>query len=225
MHSFIIESTNNNKIEEHIQKLCEERHIGYYDISTLILDSAKKAPSIGIEAVREIQKTISLAPFQSPQKTVIIPHAELLTIEAQNALLKILEEPPAHTIIILTTENLEILLPTVRSRCTVITLNEAKEGLSVKKTDELFAFLKNILTSTLGERLFIAQEEGKTKEATLLWIKNMVLSLRNELSQDSSQFSKGELLKILKLFQKHYKVLSTTNANPRLTLENLLLSI
>jgi len=74
--------------------------------------------SIGIEAIRELEHFLSLK-VSSPQaiaRLIIVEDAHLLTTEAQNAFLKTLEEPPADTVIILTTAQLQALLPTIRSR-------------------------------------------------------------------------------------------------------------
>ncbi|SCI39278.1 MULTISPECIES: DNA polymerase III subunit [unclassified Romboutsia] len=75
--------------------------------------------SIKIAQIREIQSDIIIKPH-SKYKMYIINHAEKMTIESQNALLKTLEEPPEYAIIILITNNKESLLPTIKSRCEII---------------------------------------------------------------------------------------------------------
>lgn len=74
--------------------------------------------SIGIEAVRQLEQFLALkVPGQSKiDRAVIIENAHLLTLEAQNALLKTLEEPPKGTILLLTSASEQALLPTIRSR-------------------------------------------------------------------------------------------------------------
>jgi DNA polymerase-3 subunit delta' len=76
-----------------------------------------KARSIGIGQVRTITEKVSRQPFEGKRTLVILCEAHLATIEAQNAFLKLLEEPPASTILILVTEFTDRLLPTIRSRC------------------------------------------------------------------------------------------------------------
>jgi len=78
--------------------------------------------AIGIEEIRELEHFLSLkVPGTSAvDRAVIIEDSQLMTTEAQNALLKVLEEPPAGTILLLTTTNSQALLPTVRSRTQVI---------------------------------------------------------------------------------------------------------
>ncbi|MBR2640456.1 MAG: hypothetical protein IKD39_07820 [Oscillospiraceae bacterium] len=80
------------------------------------------ARSFHIDEVREIKESIWLAPNESEQKVYILLDVENMTPEAQNALLKSLEEPPAHARFILTCENRRSLLDTIISRSTVYTL-------------------------------------------------------------------------------------------------------
>jgi len=74
--------------------------------------------SIGIEQIRQLQADLSLKSYAATgQRVVVIDGAELLTTEAQNALLKLIEEPAPSTVMILTATDPERLLVTVRSRC------------------------------------------------------------------------------------------------------------
>jgi DNA polymerase-3 subunit delta' len=75
---------------------------------------------ISIEQFREIQRELALRPYEAPRKACLIEPAERMSINAANSLLKTLEEPPGNAIIILLTENADILLPTIRSRCQLI---------------------------------------------------------------------------------------------------------
>ncbi|QJA09909.1 DNA polymerase III subunit delta' [Romboutsia sp. CE17] len=75
--------------------------------------------SIKIAQIRELQSDIIIKPH-SKYKIYVINHAEKMTVESQNALLKTLEEPPDYAIIILITNNKESLLPTIKSRCEII---------------------------------------------------------------------------------------------------------
>jgi DNA polymerase-3 subunit delta' len=74
-------------------------------------------PSIGIDRIRELRRTAALKPFEGRGRVVIIVNVEKMTTEASNALLKILEEPPQGMTMILTTSNMNALLPTIISRC------------------------------------------------------------------------------------------------------------
>lgn len=74
---------------------------------------------VSIEAIRELKRQISFLPTLSKRKIVIFEEACYLTPEAQNALLKTLEEPPKYLILILVAQR-ENLLPTILSRCTIL---------------------------------------------------------------------------------------------------------
>lgn len=75
---------------------------------------------ISIDQLREMQHVLSLRPYEAPRKACIIDPAERMSTGAANSLLKTLEEPPGNALIILLTENAGMLLPTVRSRCQLI---------------------------------------------------------------------------------------------------------
>ena len=77
--------------------------------------------SVKIEQIRTLQSQLSLSPYSAASaRFAVIDDAELLTVEAQNALLKLIEEPPAQTTMVLVATDPEALLPTVRSRAQVI---------------------------------------------------------------------------------------------------------
>lgn len=76
-----------------------------------------KAKEIRIVAIRTALRRMSLKPFQSRRKVCLILHADTMNEAAQNALLKLLEEPPPDSYFLLTGENERMLRPTIRSRC------------------------------------------------------------------------------------------------------------
>ena len=100
------------------------------DIITL---KHEKPSTISVDDIREqLNGDIMIKPYSSPYKIYIIPEADLMTAQAQNALLKTLEEPPQYAVIFLLTENADSLLPTIRSRCVILKLRNIKDKL-VKK--------------------------------------------------------------------------------------------
>ncbi len=96
------------------EMVAERPLIDYFVLSKETIDS--ESSSIGVDAVRSLQKFLYDKPIASARRTAILSDADLLTTEAQNALLKITEEPPAHALIIVIIPNPEELLPTLRSR-------------------------------------------------------------------------------------------------------------
>ena len=79
--------------------------------------------SIKIEQIRNLQKEIQEKPIISNKKVYIIDDADLMTKEAQNCLLKTLEEPPEFAVIILIGSNENAFLPTIKSRCMILHFN------------------------------------------------------------------------------------------------------
>lgn len=93
----------------------------------------EKPNTISVDDIREqVNNTIMIKPYQGPYKVYIIDRAELMSVQAQNALLKTIEEPPEYAVIMLLTENAESLLPTINSRCVMLKLRNIKDKL-IKK--------------------------------------------------------------------------------------------
>lgn len=75
---------------------------------------------ISIAQLRDIQRELALRPYEAPRKACIMEPADRMNTNSANSFLKTLEEPPGNAIIILLTENADILLPTIRSRCQLV---------------------------------------------------------------------------------------------------------
>jgi DNA polymerase-3 subunit delta' len=73
--------------------------------------------AIKIDQVREAVEHSGYRPFEGRRRVIIVDDADAMVVEAQNALLKTLEEPPPSSVFVLVTSRPELLLPTVRSRC------------------------------------------------------------------------------------------------------------
>lgn len=107
----------------------------------------------GIDAVREMRENVKFQPMVSSKKVYIIDEVHMLTMEAFNALLKTLEEPPAHVLFILATTELNKIPETIRSRCQVFTFKKVPQ---------------NILSKYIGE---LCEKEGiKVSEEALFWV-------------------------------------------------------
>jgi DNA polymerase-3 subunit delta' len=85
------------------------------DLQGLSVASGKK--EIGVDRARDVKRFTQLRPLRGRIKVAVIDDAHMLTVAAQNALLKTLEEPPQHSLLILVAHNPDALLATVRSRC------------------------------------------------------------------------------------------------------------
>lgn len=91
------------------------------DYIDIIKYKPKKA-SFGVDDVRELIEEVNKKPYESDKKVIIIYEGNKLTIQAQNALLKTIEEPPAGVYIILLCETIETILETIKSRCQIYKL-------------------------------------------------------------------------------------------------------
>lgn len=99
----------------------------------IIMVNHEKPGTISIDEIREqVIHDVGIRPYSSPHKIYIIPDADLMNAQAQNALLKTIEEPPEYAVIMLLTSRADALLPTILSRCVRLDLKVVDDAL-VKK--------------------------------------------------------------------------------------------
>ena len=113
---------------------CQECHSCKQALSDnqpdIIYVSHEKPNTISVDDIRaQINNDIAIKPYSSPYKIYIIPDAEMMTVQAQNAILKTIEEPPEYAVIMLLTSNIDSLLPTIRSRCVRLDLKVVDDSL------------------------------------------------------------------------------------------------
>ena len=90
----------------------------------------EKPTSISVDDIREqVNRDVMIRPYSSQYKIYIIPESDMMTEQAQNAILKTLEEPPEYAVFFLLVENTEKLLPTINSRCVMLRLRNVKDSL------------------------------------------------------------------------------------------------
>ena len=96
----------------------------------IIYVSHEKPNTISVDDIRaQINNDIAIKPYSSPYKIYIMNEAEKMTPQAQNAILKTLEEPPEYAVIMLLTSNVNGLLPTILSRCVVLNMKPVADDL------------------------------------------------------------------------------------------------
>lgn len=174
--------------------------------------------NIKISQVRDLQRFLSLKPHSSNCKIVSIQNSEKLTLEAANALLKTLEEPPQKSIIFLLAENKERLLSTIVSRCYLINDNFMMKNLTREELLNLENEFTKIRTMSIKEKFDYAEDLSQKDNAADI-LTQWLLFFRS----DNNTFSKS--INIVKEIQKTQKIITNTNAGKRLLLENLLLLI
>jgi len=137
----------------------------YPDLSLVVPEEGHK--DIRIDQIRSLQHTLALAPYAASYRVALLPNFQYVTEQAENALLKTLEEPPDRVILLLTALSPEGLLPTISSRCEVIRLRpasisesqvflQADQGLPNEKAD-LIAHLSG---GRIGAAIRLSQDNA-----------------------------------------------------------------
>mgnify|MGYP002581164177 CR=1 FL=1 len=208
--------------------------------------------SLKIEQIREMQKKVVEQPIISKNKVYIIDNADLMTREAQNCLLKTLEEPPEFVTIILIGSNESNFLSTIKSRCTILRFENIEPSKIEKYLKEKFGIQevpKSIIEAANGsigkaELLKDKQELYIAIDTVLENIEKMDLidTLKNADIIYKSQDEKNEILeyiniKFLKKAKENLKYLKCidiveetkkrikANSNYNMSIDNMLISI
>lgn len=149
MHAYIIAGTDPKTIENKVNLLLLQWHISPFD--TLIIEKEDEKKEISIQQIRTMTKQVSLSPTNGPFSVAIIKEAHLMTVSAQNALLKLLEEPPTKVKILLTSRTSDGLLQTILSRCEKIIIADTitTENKTTISLESLFAYEHESISQTL----------------------------------------------------------------------------
>ncbi len=175
----------------------------------LQLISPDKQQSIGIDQIRQLIPWLSISPLQAPTKYAIITHGHLLTQEAQQSLLKTLEEPPADSAVILIASSTHNLLPTIISRCQIHNFVQTQNI----NPDQLIQILQ---TQPLNR--FALTNQYKDKPSALKFIHNLI-DQSHQLLQTNPSFA-TIAIRLLQT-QNHLQ----SNAHITLTLDYLWLDL
>ena len=166
-----------------------EQPFGNLDDWTNYYGGEDKQALISREESREIIKTLSLKPFESPHKVMIIWQPELMHPSSANGILKILEEPPPHTYFILVTNAADRLLPTIISRTQIVTVPLLQD-----------AELESCLTEKYAVDKTKAGKITQLAEGNI----NLALKLIDNEEDNNSQFFTGWMREC---FKKNYGAL------------------
>ena len=191
----------------------------------LIYVTHEKPGSIGVDDVREqINDTIMIRPYSSYYKIYIVDEAEKMTVQAQNALLKTIEEPPAYAVIILITTNQEAFLPTILSRCVQMKLKPLKDftirnyltqnlHIAEKDADICAAFARG----NLGKAIHLASSDEFRElfQKVMVLVKNvgtmdisMLLDCIREMKEQNLDI--GEVLDLMQLWYRDVLMFKVT---------------
>ena len=116
----------------HCRKVLGRSHPDY-----IVIDDPTKK-TVPVDLIREARADMFVRPNEGEKKIYLFPRAQDMGIPGQNALLKVLEEPPGYGVFLLLTDNPEKLLPTVRSRCVELKLRALPEALLRNKLRQEF---------------------------------------------------------------------------------------
>lgn len=176
----------------HTCKSCRRVMAGSHpELRWILPENPEKDTSLSVETIRGLIKDIYLKPYESEWKIYVIPQAEIMTPQAQNALLKTLEEPPDHAVIMLTTSRPETLLPTVLSRCQTAVFRPVG-----KKEMEAWLQSRYQLTAQAAVTL-AAFANGTPARAVKLQEQEAFQELRRHLLQLTDTLAAGRLSPLL----------------------------
>ena len=152
----------------------------------------EKPNSISVDDIRtQVNNTVDIKPYQGPYKVYIIPQADMMTPQAQNAILKTIEEPPSYAVFLLLTENAETLLPTINSRCVMLKLRNIKDTL-IKKY-----LMENLEIPDYKADMCTAFAQGNMGRAIMLANSDHFNEIREEAVQPLKHISEMELNEIV----------------------------
>ena len=169
MHAFIIASGTAISRKEYIDSI--------HGVQTELIHVQTEKTSITIKQIQDL--TIPLAISPRLPRIIWIEEANLLTVPAQNALLKMLEEPPELTTFYLTCTSKSSLLPTINSRAKIITLGSTDSP----EDPTILADLKNIMAMTPGDRL--ANIAKRDRAESILWLTQIEQALRGVMQNQN----------------------------------------
>lgn len=132
--------------------------------------------SIKVDQIRALQSELAKTGFESAKKVVIIHQAEKMNVSSANSLLKFLEEPPANFMIILETQSLGKILPTIRSRCQIIhfqalSTERLQSRLAAEQVPAKTAKLLANLTNSYTKAVEISKDEwfNEARDVVIQW--------------------------------------------------------
>ncbi len=208
--------------------LCADEHLNTWKISPFDrIGMPDDMPSIGIGEIRAFTKKLLLTPQQGTHVAGIILHGDTLTAEAQQALLKTLEEPPEHAYMIIAVSNSAVLLPTIVSRCICITLKDPSAARDPEQDRIRTQAINELIHAPRGKRLQLLGSVGKTKDDLATWADGAIETLEHdltapqELMDDTETIARISLLHALIETRKYRE----NNVNLLLLLEHAFLSL
>lgn len=204
-----------------------------------ILDGAN-CNSLGIDQVKEIKRKLKYQPYEAKCQIGLILHSNILTREAQNSLLKILEEPGEQTVWILTTQHEKLLLPTIISRAKKMYIQssfdtkpdtEKDDKCEAKTKDQPETDIQPFLKMPVEDKILYIEDLLKADKENPGPLSNFLHEIlsryRTQLINAIHSNSPEEIDSANSAIQKINKAIHfiSKNTNKRLTMENLILQL
>lgn len=177
-------------------------HPDVTEISRKTDDKGKTKREIQVDQIRQMAADAYVRPQQAEKKIYIIKDAGYMNISAQNAALKILEEPPSYVIFILCTDSAEVLLDTIRSRCVTIRAEGETEGGESKSALE---YISLAAKKDLAELcMFFGKNESIDTEQMSAFIGEVRFCLNNVicLKKNYEGLTRSDAVRLLSLFER-----------------------
>jgi len=210
------------------------RHIGDHP-DLYWIDRGADSTRVRIGQVRALQHALRLGSHEGGRRAVVIADAEWLNVEAQNALLRLVEEPPERTTIVLVAASAASLLATIRSRCQRVTFPSprrvALRGDAPEEVQEVTARLDALESARVGDLLAWAEEfrgeRAKAAEAVqrLLSLGSAWLHERAVERVEAGRRDVAPALSAFKTLSACRRDLAQRNANPQMVAERALFGL
>jgi DNA polymerase III delta prime subunit len=211
------------------------RHVGEHP-DLFYVGRGAEDTRVRIGQVRALQHALRFAPNEGGWRAVVIDDAEMLNLEAQNALLHLLEEPPDRTSIVLLTRSASTLVPTSRSRC-VRVIFPSEEAPSLYGNDtpeeiaELVKRLDQLHTMGMPELLDWAEEYRGARAVAAAEVESLLAVgsawLRERVKQRVEADPRGVVAHVdaFKVLSRCRRDLVQRNANPQMVAERGLFAV
>jgi len=147
-----------------------------------VVEGGAGARSFHIDAIRALRQDSSVLPNEANLKVYVLHNAQSMTVEAQNALLKLLEEPPDYVCILLTAPARRRLLPTVISRVFALSLGEAvEEALDAEREEKVQGLAGNLARALAGDNMYARLEATAPLEGDKDLVREVLPATRKHL--------------------------------------------
>jgi DNA polymerase III delta prime subunit len=163
-------TTNHTASNDEVAKLLEKELAIKFLNNPDVKEINRAGESLKIETVRQIKSDLLYPPLVGEVRSFILYDFHLATLPAQNALLKTLEEPPEYAQFVLASSNLNSILPTIKSRCTVKILeNTDGEEQGQKNSAQIKEIYQQINNGSYADKIgLVTGYKGKTEAIKLL---------------------------------------------------------